>query len=178
MEIIHTVNPLHIPETEAIKFPKQEAARAVVFNEDKNKIAMQYATNDKYHKLPGGGLEEGEDIRRALERECEEELGYDVEIDGELGAIVEYRRYENEGVQRVSYCFIARVVNEQRPLNLDAGEIRAGFVVEWMTIDDAISALEKEMKEVLTHRNNQYILPRDLFILKYVQSTIVNLKVG
>ena len=48
------------------KFFKRPSARAVIFKEDK--IVLVYATNEKYYKFPGGGIQEDEDKREALLR--------------------------------------------------------------------------------------------------------------
>lgn len=170
MRIIQVINPHNISETEASTFEKQEAVRAIVFDKERDKIATQYSTNHHYHKLPGGGLEGQEDLLTALKRECREELGYDIEIENELGDIIEYRKDAEQKLLRVSHCYVAHITGEQHQLNLDAGELRAGFVVEWLTLDEAITTQEKEIAEASKHRNNQYILPRDLAIVQYFKS--------
>ncbi len=109
MKIIHFVNPDNLSEDEVLDFPRRLTARAIVLNENRDKIAMQYAVNHRYYKLPGGGIEEGEDMETALKRECLEELGYDIIIESELGAVVEYRKSEYSQIHQTSYCFIAHV---------------------------------------------------------------------
>jgi H+-transporting ATPase len=69
---------------------KRQAARAVVFDNE-NKIALLYVSKHSYHKIPGGGIEKGEDIFRALEREMIEEIGSKISVTGEIGKIIEYR---------------------------------------------------------------------------------------
>src|SRR3990167_2065115 len=69
---------------------EREAARAIVFDKDNN-IALLHATNKSYHKLPGGGVEKGEDIIQALKREVLEEIGCEIDSIKELGIIEEYR---------------------------------------------------------------------------------------
>ena len=63
----------------------RKTARAVVFDEN-NKIALLYVSKHNYHKLPGGGAEDGEDLIVALKRECVEEIGCDIEVIEDLGA--------------------------------------------------------------------------------------------
>ncbi|NOQ56220.1 MAG: ADP-ribose pyrophosphatase, partial [Nanohaloarchaea archaeon] len=43
----------------------RKASRAIVIN-DENKIALLFVSEHNYHKLPGGGLEPGEDTSSAL----------------------------------------------------------------------------------------------------------------
>ena len=167
MEIINIINPDNVSEAEAVTFEIQEAVRAIVFNKEGTKIATQYSTNHFYHKLPGGGVEGQENLAEALKRECLEELGYYIEIESELGDIFEYRKNEKQKVKRVSHCYVAQIVGNEQELNLDAAEKRSGFVVEWMTLDEALVVWEKEMAEASQDGSNKYILPRDLSIIKY-----------
>src|SRR6185369_12604994 len=85
-------------------FRERVAARAVVFNKEQ-KIALLHATVLDYHKLPGGGVEEGESIRTALARELIEEIGCAVENVEELGIIEEFRN--KPAMHQVSHCFVA-----------------------------------------------------------------------
>ena len=77
-------------DNEKVPSRHREAARAVVFDFE-NKVALLHVKKHAYHKLPGGGLEEGEDIKTALEREMMEEIGCQVEVQNEIGEIIEYR---------------------------------------------------------------------------------------
>jgi 8-oxo-dGTP pyrophosphatase MutT (NUDIX family) len=61
-------------ETKKVELSLREAARAVLINED-GKIALLYVNSHKFYKLPGGGVEAGEYVEDALEREVLEEAG-------------------------------------------------------------------------------------------------------
>ncbi len=50
----------------------REAARAVL-TDDSGRVALMYVAGLDYYKLPGGGVEEGEDVKLALARELMEE---------------------------------------------------------------------------------------------------------
>jgi 8-oxo-dGTP pyrophosphatase MutT (NUDIX family) len=81
-------SPYISESNEEIKIRK--AARAVVFDND-NKITILKVANHNYYKLPGGGVEEGEDLAKALEREAMEEIGCKISVTGEIGKIIEHR---------------------------------------------------------------------------------------
>jgi len=49
----------------------REAARAVLFDDDDN-IPLLFVAKHHYHKLPGGGIDDGENKEDALIRECRE----------------------------------------------------------------------------------------------------------
>lgn len=71
-------------------------------------------TKKFYHKLPGGGVEEGEDIETGLRRESFEEIGCTIEYIHELGTIEEYRNECRNGGGRhqISHCFIAEIAGD------------------------------------------------------------------
>ena len=75
---------------------KRPSARAVIFKGDK--IALVYATNEKYYKFPGGGIHEDEDKREALLREVKEEVGLTVipESIKEYGSVLRRQRSDRD----------------------------------------------------------------------------------
>jgi ADP-ribose pyrophosphatase YjhB (NUDIX family) len=116
------------------------AARAVVMD-DQNKVALLHVTRDHYYKLPGGGIDEGEDPRQALERELMEEIGCKAEVIDELGTVLEQRYFWN--MTQVSYCFTARQIGEKSKPDFTDEERDAGFEIVWSkNIDEAITLLE------------------------------------
>ncbi len=74
MKLLAHINPENVTDEIAANFSRRIAVRAVIFDRDGN-VAMLAVTRDGYHKLPGGGVEEGEDLHEALARECLEEVG-------------------------------------------------------------------------------------------------------
>ena len=116
-------------------YRERRASRAIVFDQD-GKIALLDATKKNYHKLPGGGIDEGEDVQMALDRELMEETGCSVENLRELGIIEEYRN--NYELHQTSYCFLADLVGEKGTSNLEEGEIAEGFETVWVNLEDAI----------------------------------------
>lgn len=142
-------------------YEERRAARAIVFDGER-KVALLHATKKGYHKLAGGGIEEGEDIIEALKRECLEEIGCNIGNVKELGVIEEYRN--DFKLHQISYCFIADLVGEKGQNKLEADELADGFEPEWMTIEDAIRALESEAS--IEHYEGRFIRLRDLTFLK------------
>ena len=82
MEQLLLLNPEYASEEEAAQYPVREAARAVVMDAENN-VALLRVANKNYYKLPGGGIEVGEDRISALKRECLEEIGCSIEVVGE-----------------------------------------------------------------------------------------------
>jgi 8-oxo-dGTP diphosphatase len=146
------------------KYRIRKASRSICFNKD-NKIALLHVSRHGYHKLPGGGIEEGEDIYEALRREMLEEAGVEIEITGEIGIIIEYR---NEfGVLQISYCYKSKVIGELGVPQYTDKEKEEGFILEWKTIDEAIELLKTDNPDNYEGRFN---VKRELEILKEINN--------
>jgi len=153
------INP-EATKVDASKFRKREAARAVVSDSD-GKVALLRVGLYDYHKLPGGGVDEGEDVPTALERELLEEIGCKAEVTGEVGEIIEYRD-QFEMVQS-SYCFTANQVGEKREPDFTEKELKEEFSIVWVDgIDEAITLLQYDEP---TNYEGKFIKIRDLALL-------------
>jgi 8-oxo-dGTP diphosphatase len=141
-------------------FKIRKAARAVVFDNE-NKIAILKVANHNYHKLPGGGVEEGEDIARALEREAMEEIGCKISVDGEVGKIIEHRDEFN--LKQESYCYLAKVVGDKGQPDFTEKEINDGFSILWVSLDEAIEKIKKDSPD---NYEGKFIKMRDLCFLE------------
>lgn len=145
-------------------YTERRAARAIVFDSEK-KIALLHVTKKSYHKLPGGGIENGEEIKSALQRELLEEIGCAVENICELGIVEEYRnKFE---LHQISYCFTADLVGEKGQNQLEESEIADGFVPIWVTLEEAIKIMESETG--VENYEGKFITERDLTFLKEVK---------
>ena len=160
MEQFKLINPENVSDSEADKYLIRKAARAIVFDKNKS-IALLHATKNYYYKLPGGGIEEGEDNEMALKRECKEEIGCVVKIIKELGSTVEYRKRYN--LKQISYCYIAELVGEKGVPDLEQDEIDEGFETVWMSIEDALKKV-KESKPTIYE--GQYMTARDIILIE------------
>lgn len=115
------------------------AARVVLFNDRGQVAVMNFSKLDSY-KLPGGGIDEGEDTIAALHREIEEETGYHIDGIRELGVVEEDRYFCN--MHQTSYCFIAKVTSFVGT-KLTEKESLAGMNLQWAgSTDEAIQWIE------------------------------------
>jgi ADP-ribose pyrophosphatase YjhB (NUDIX family) len=111
--------------------------------------------------LPGGGIEAGEDINIALNREMMEEVGVNINVLGEIGTIIEYR--DNYKQLQISYCFYAEVKGDIKETSFTDEEINEGFQLKWIPLEEAVSILENDIPDDYV---GKFIQSRDLLFLK------------
>lgn len=140
------------------KLTPRSAARAVVQDEE-GYIALLFVANDTYYKLPGGGIEPGEDTLTALKRECLEEIGCAIEVTGEVGQIKEYRYDLNQD----SFCYIAKIIGAKGEPTFTTSEKDDGFAIFWVTPEMAHKLLSEAKP---TRKTGRFIQIRDMTLLR------------
>ena len=144
-------------------------ARGIVLNDEKN-VAVFYKENKLEYKLPGGGIEQGENPELAFKREVQEETGCEVEIIKQLGLFEEHRNTDN--FKQISYVYVAKVINDTKELNLTQKEIDEGAKLLWVDEDKALKLISSSFNNVIASKydnvyNINFIVIRDREIMKY-----------
>lgn len=167
MKQLALINPRNLSEkdTENENYAIREAARAIVIDEN-NLVALLHVSRDSYYKLPGGGIDEGEDRIVGLKRECLEEIGCNVEVTNEIGSTLEYWQEDKE--RQTSYCYLAKVIGEKGLPKFTESENIRGFIPIWLPYEEAI---EKIRNCKPTDYEGDYIIPRDLLFLEEAKKT-------
>ena len=159
MRLLKTINPKNVNEASISDWQYRKAARAVVFDKN-NRIGLLYVKKKNYYKLPGGGIEEGENIETALSRECREELGVEIKTIKEVGSIVEYR--SKWKLHQISYCFIAKIDSKKKAPNFTEKEKLSGFEIVWIESSVALKLLNLRKT---SDYEGKFIEERDLCFL-------------
>ncbi len=146
----------------------RRAVRAVIFDKEK-KIALLHVGKHNYHKLPGGGIEKGEDKITALKRECLEEAGCQIEISDEVGSILEYK--DKWEMKQESFCYLAEVIGKKLLPEFTEEELGDEFKLLWVNLDVAINLIKTDKPE---NYEGKFINARDLTFLLEIQK-ILNL---
>ena len=143
----------------------REASRAILF--DKNDlIPLLFVAKYNYHKLPGGGIDEGEDEAQALIRECLEEVGSKIKVNGEVGKIIEFR--SKWDLKQISYCYYGKIISKGKP-DFTEKELSQEFKIVWLSLKDAISKVEKDKPE---NYEGSFIQKRDIEFLKKAEQIV------
>lgn len=160
MKLLKIIKDSDPDNEESIKY--REGSRAVLFDEN-GMIPLLFVSKFNYHKLPGGGIEAGEDQIQALKREAMEEVGCEITVEGEVGRIIEYKLKWN--IQQTNYCYWGRIISKGAT-GFTERETEQGFKVVWMTLPEAIQTIETDEPECY---EGIFIQKRELTFLKEVQ---------
>ncbi len=118
-----------------------------------------------YYELPGGGVNFGEDIVTAFLREIEEEVGYRVNVEAEIGEVSDY--YNLIHRHNRNYYFLARTTTYvgQR---LEEKETKFIEKLVWLPIEEAIACYEA----MDDHMISGLVKRRELPILRLAQALL------
>lgn len=96
-----------------VTYKVRKAARTILLNEA-GEIALLYVSNGNYHKLPGGGIKQEENVVEALKREVKEE-----KVKGELESTSFTEKELSDGFQLkwVPFNEALDIINNDKPAN-------------------------------------------------------------
>jgi 8-oxo-dGTP diphosphatase len=147
------------------EYTVRKSARAILRNSD-GKIATQHLVNGNLHKLPGGGVNQGETVEMGLLREIREEVGCGAHITGVVGVVIEYR--QDHKLLHISTCFVADVVGSIGEPELEPAEIEEGQETLWLDVQELLQKLEQDTP---TKYKDNFILAREkAFVKEYISS--------
>ena len=163
------------PEKEDIKekinFRNRITGKAIIFDNENN-IALVGNGINSFYLLPGGGVDNGESVENGIIRECLEEVGCKVELKEAVGVIDDYRNRDKKHC--INYCYSAKIIGSKGELTLTKEEEKNGLHVIWMSLDEAIKILEKEVEQLkhgeVTFYNTGFNILRDHLFLKEIKS--------
>ncbi|MFA6526536.1 MAG: NUDIX domain-containing protein [Candidatus Buchananbacteria bacterium] len=142
------------------------AVRSVLFN-DQGQVALMHIGTRNIYKLPGGGVDEEENLEAALKREMLEETGCIIESIGDIGVFIEKR--DEWKLFQVSFVYLSKLV-EKKELALTDEEQAEGFSLEWA--ENLESALKLVLSSASDNYDDRYIKIRDSRIIEAAQKIV------
>lgn len=136
-------------------------SRGIVI-EQNGDIAIFNKRSKNEYKLPGGGIEEGENPMEAFMREIMEETGCEIEIIDYLGLAVEEKGQTN--FKQISYVFVAKVLNNTNGLHLTEKEKDEDAIVMWVSLREALELVNGCINNLVGSKYDD--LYRSLFMVK------------
>ena len=154
---------------------KRPSVRGIIIKD--GKIAMMHSLKYDYYKLPGGGIEEGEELRDTLVREVKEESGLVVkkETIKEFGYVrrIEKGMFEDIFMQE-NYYFLCDVEDEISSQELDDYEAEEGFTLEFVTPEQAINVNNTgDHREKVEKQTFTGMLTRENRVLQMVRAELL-----
>jgi len=150
---------------------KRQAVRGIIIQGEQ--LLLLYSPVAREYKFPGGGVDKGETLETALEREILEECGARLtHVVREIGSIVEYahaKEPEFETFKMTSYHFLCEVEAFVAPQALEGYEVRLAFQPIWVELDKAL-ALNKSRLEL---PDPSPWLTREIFTMEYVRDNLM-----
>jgi len=141
MQILETwIKEDLIPSAETMS----ENSEDVLFQS--GKVAMIYSEKYHFYKFPGGGIEGDETHLETLKREIKEETGMILKPESvrEFGEVLLTQKMQKNGkdviLVQYNYYYLCETENEIGTQSLDDGEKELGFVLKFVSIDEAIRA--------------------------------------
>lgn len=144
------------------------AVRAVLLD-DRKCIALMHIAKYNVYKLPGGGVDEGEDLNTAFVCEMMEETGCNTDITNTIGITIEKRDQWN--MFQISHCYVAQA-EKVKNLELTDEEKESGFSLHWIdSIDKALNLIGENSSD---RYDDKYIKERDYSILQKAKELLKN----
>lgn len=158
------VESVHVSDFDYTVYRPRTAVRVIVL--DENKVALIHVKRHDYYMLPGGGIENG-DMVAELHREVLEELGCEIKLTSEVGAIEVY--FDRWSSKQTDFCFTATKIRHIADTAPTGFEIEEGHTVVWAESFGEAVRLVKSANPV--NRDGKLVRARDLLFLERVAAS-------
>lgn len=160
MDLICELNDKIVFGTEGLsrKAPRR-TARAIVQRGD-GLYAVMYSDKFNLYSLPGGGIEDGEDVLTALRREVFEETGCTCDVIDELGIVTENRA--SLDYTQINFYYVIRTHQIPGKNHLTEAELLNRTTVQWRTYEEMVRLIHSQEFDRI---QGKYLKARDVAAL-------------
>ena len=145
----------------------RRATRSIAVQGDQ--ILLMYTGRYDDYSLPGGGLDQGEEVIEGMKRELNEETGaMNIRNIKPFGIYEEYRPWykaDYDVQHMISYCYECEIDEILGESNLESYETKNGMKAKWMNIHEAISHNKKTIASSLKKGMS---IERETFLLELI----------
>ena len=119
--------------------------RALIFNSENKLLTVQHHGSD-FWALPGGKVDEGEDLKTCLKREIFEELGIKCSVEN-LAFVHEFRWSENSDVT-TEFFFVVKITDNDMNISEFSGKFAEQELkkINWNTLDKELNIKPEFLK--------------------------------
>ena len=142
----------------------------IALTNENDEICVVKSEKYGYMQLPGGGIEDGENITEALRRETEEETGWLIDNIEPIGYTIEHRHDKQNTRpwgENISFVFKA-TPSKQVGTKYMPDEIEEGFIPTWIKIEKFLAKKEKDIGKIHKY-SGSFANMRDYNIAKYIK---------
>ena len=165
MKLLKTITDKDILGTGGLSNAKPRITARAIMKNGSSLYAVMYSEEFDLYTLPGGGVEEGEDILQALRREILEETGCECSNIEPLGYVEENRAHSD--YTQISYYFLVSTDSQQLIPNLTEDEKTHGTAAGWHTLEDAYRRIAEPRHPTAQRK---YLQARDVAALEEYKS--------
>lgn len=168
MKLICTLNDKRILGREGLSRKAPRLAARGILRDGEGLYALIYSANWDLYNLPGGGVEEGEDLLTTLKRELLEETGCLCRDIREVGIVEENRARED--FTQTNYYFSATAARTSGGPRLTEDERANGAEVQWRTFEKLVKLVSAQEFDRIQCK---YIKARDMAALEEYAYTLL-----
>ncbi|MCG3722992.1 NUDIX domain-containing protein [Vibrio cincinnatiensis] len=172
MRHLHTATHPDIEKLSNHSILQRKAARAIALEGEE--ILLLYTERYHDYTLPGGGIDEQEDVIQAMVRELREETGANnIQMIQPYGLYEEFRPWYREGadvIHMISYCYTCKVDRQLGQTRFEEYEIKNGMKPVWMNIHQAIAHNEQTMAH---SQQKGMSIDRETFLLRLIAKELL-----
>jgi ADP-ribose pyrophosphatase YjhB (NUDIX family) len=123
-------------QTAAVEAWSDRRTVKIVLQNERGEIALITNPIHNCHLLPGGGIEDGESVHQAADRECREEANRAIKQPVDIGIVEEFRA--RDGKHYITYGVAALADASTNEDARTGNEKDLGLKVNWYPLDDVL----------------------------------------